>query len=288
MQLIIKKGYTMKHTQLVCILFSVSSFLCAENNGISSQFLKLLVSSEPVVEKVPDKAPIKPAIELAATAQVKKSLATSEKGLDRFFTLLTLNGRSNQKKLHRADLESFNFQYITDLKYDPICGGFPDFDESQLTKEEKRNTKKYGKLIAQEYEAPWYMLYINEQIGYGVYADDDIEEGHLIGEYTGTVIETYKAKALDMSYAWTMVPPANYSNRGDMFFIDAKKAGNFVRFINHSYYPNVKPLPVYSQGEWHMIYIAQRAIKKDEQLLVDYGAGYWTTKAFVPVELALQ
>lgn len=109
----------------------------------------------------------------------------------------------------------------------------------------------------------------------------------MIGEYTGIVIEIHKSPELDKSYAWTVSSPEYCRDQGKFFYVDAKKAGNFVRFINHSEYPNVKALTVYCQNQWHMIYIAARPIKKDEQLLVDYGAGYWHSKACKPVMLAL-
>lgn len=273
----------MKHNLFFLCLLSVSFSVSADKNN-HSQFLALLAPSEPVVEKTPEKIQSKQPIESSKMQlkEEKKAVATNP-----FFELLRVNKTQAHKKLYKSDLDSFHFKYTNQLEYAHECQGFPSFDEKNLTDAERKDAKKYGKRIAKGYEAPWYLRCIDDQIGHGAFADADIEEGQMIGEYTGIVIETSKAKKLDMSYAWTLVPPAQHTNRAETFFVDAKLAGNFVRFINHSSYPNVKPCIVYSGGAWHMIYVAAKPIKKDEQLLVDYGAGYWNVKTCKPVELSL-
>ena len=265
----------------ISLIFLCSIFqLCAESTSFSSQFLKLLAPSEPV--ETPREKPIKKQKEKPA---IKQEVIEAD-GLSPLLQLL-VNKQETQKKLYKEDLESFNFEYVNCLKFHTDCEGFPKYKEKKLNKKEKANSKKYGELIAQGHEAPWYLKFINKQVGHGAFADADIEEDALVGEYTGIIIEVTKAKELDMSYAWTLISPEHYRDQAKAFFVDAKKAGNFTRFINHSTYANVKPLTVYSDGQWHMIYVAARDIKKDEQLLVDYGAGYWTIKSCKPVEMGL-
>ena len=268
------------------LLFLCSIFPAyAESNSFSSQFLKLLVPSDSVGEKSPKKQSSSPS--KSKPEKKEPEVKVEDKNLDRLLQLLVIERKSNQKKLYRDDLETFNFEYIDHLEFDQECAGFPKIDEKKLTKVEKELAKRYAKLIAQGHEAPWYLKCINEQVGHGIFADADIEEDQMIGEYTGIIIETSRAQELDMSYAWTILSPEHYRDRGQSFFVNAKKAGNFVRFINHSSYPNIKPLTVYSDGAWHMIYIAARPIKKDEQILVNYGPGYWISKSCKPVELSL-
>lgn len=274
----------MKRSISPLILCSIS-LMHAEPSALSSQFLNLLVPSESVdqldqtVANIPKQKHEQPKPE---------SLEKNDQGIDPFLQLLVIAKNSNQKKLHRSDLESFNFKYINELEYENDDTRFPKFDEKKLNKTEKENAKKYGKRISKGYEAPWYLRYINEQIGHGAFADADIAEGEMIGEYTGIIRDGKKMNGFDMSYGWSLWSPEHYRDQKEYFHVDARKAGNFTRFINHSFYPNVKGITVYSGGEWHMVYIACRAVKKDEQLLVDYGPGYWLSKSCRPVELALE
>ena len=77
--------------------------------------------------------------------------------------------------------------------------------------------------------------YINDTIGYGLFANRTFKEGQLVGEYTGEVT---------VSYFYKKPPPGDYvlGKRGFLYnvFIDASKMGNQTRFINHSYTPNLR------------------------------------------------
>lgn len=273
----------MKRSLLLVLI--ASSQIHADQSAFSSQFLNVLVPT--------DFASVASTREKQVQAQpnsekVKKEseIKNSHQKNDHFFELLSFN-ENPQTKLYRKDLDGFNFKYISQQEYEDICDGFPPFDEKKLTKLEKDNTKRYEKLITKGYEAPWYLRYINEQIGHGAFADEDIEQWQMVGEYTGIVIEKFKSQDIDSSYSWTLLAPEFYRNETQIFYVNAKKAGNFTRFINHSSYPNVIPLFVYSSDAWHLIYIAVRPIKKDEQLLVDYGQGYWSLRTGGPIEMGL-
>ena len=50
------------------------------------------------------------------------------------------------------------------------------------------------------------------------------------------------------------------------------------RFVNHSDEPNVETKFVFQGNSWHLIYVAKKEIKTGEQLFVNYGSGYWTTR----------
>jgi SET domain-containing protein len=73
----------------------------------------------------------------------------------------------------------------------------------------------------------------------------------------------------DHSYA------SDYYVRGNLFSVDAKKAGNFSRFVNHSGNPNINVFYHNTDGIWYAVFIANTFIKKDEQLFVNYGSSYW-------------
>jgi hypothetical protein len=136
--------------------------------------------------------------------------------------------------------------------------------------------RKYGSLIAKGHLPPMSVKFINDTIGYGVFAEDDIEVDELVGEYTGYVINTNDLK--DSKYSWSY--PVKHDERGNKVAtsLDAFDAGNEMRFVNHDYQPNAVIQMVPQGGLWHAVYIANRTIKKSEQILTSYGSKYWSGK----------
>ena len=63
-----------------------------------------------------------------------------------------------------------------------------------------------------------------------------------------------------------------------------KKKGNFTRFLNHSFKPNVSSRGMVIDNLYHVIFFANKKIEKDEQLTYDYGPTYWNTRPY-PQEL---
>jgi len=107
---------------------------------------------------------------------------------------------------------------------------------------------------------------INDSIGLGVFAEEDIHIGAWIGEYTGVVSQSSddpKLNEYDMEYAV------------EGLSLRAKDAGNFTRFINHSKNENVEPQGIIYKQQLFIGIIANRNIKRGEQILYDYGSGYW-------------
>lgn len=151
-------------------------------------------------------------------------------------------------------------------------------DQDKLTAEEKAVVEKYYRLTKQQYESPWYMKFINKKVGYGIYAAADIEAGQLIAEYVGIIYDanTYLSMPRNPKYCWNLLPPLSESN-GQKFYVDALSSCNFTRIINHSYKPNVIPVPMHGPDGSRMLYVACEKILKDQQLLVNYGEGYWQT-----------
>ncbi len=146
----------------------------------------------------------------------------------------------------------------------------------QLSDAEKSVVDNYYRLLKQKYEAPWYLKYISKKVGYGIYAAADIEKGQLIGEYAGIIYDeqTYKRVPRNANYCWNLPPPSRIKN-AKYYYVDSIHYCNFTRFINHSYRPNVVPVHIFTSEGPRMLYVAARDIEKDEQILVNYGQGYW-------------
>lgn len=134
--------------------------------------------------------------------------------------------------------------------------------------------KWLGSYYSQEIETGFIpevsVEWIDEKIGYGVYARKSFAVGAFLGEYTGLVRP--RKRRLDrkndycFEYAVGMKSP---------WVIDAKECGNHTRFINHSAKPNIEPMALYSKGLMHIVFISVQPIKKGDQLFYEYGPYFW-------------
>lgn len=140
-------------------------------------------------------------------------------------------------------------------------------------------SRKYGDFIENGRMAPLYIKKINDTIGYGVFAAEDIKKDEFIGEYTGVVqIADILSDANDeldgyeTDYTWYYLDEIV---GGPDLEINGRLEGNEMRFINHGQKSNVDVEHTLHQGLWIIFFKAKRDIKKDEQLLIHYGEKYW-------------
>lgn len=191
---------------------------------------------------------------------------------------------NKNEKYYRGQWTAIGLEYVDDDIYDPNLSdealALRAIDQNKLTAYEKDVVNNYYRLVKQYYESPWYMKFISKKVGYGIFAAADIEQGQLIGEYTGVIYDEECAKNQshrDSRYSWNIQPPS-YLQDGLRFYVDAHISCNFARMINHSYEPNVMPVTMHGPDGSRMLYVACKKIKKDEQLLVNYGEGYWSQR----------
>jgi uncharacterized protein len=119
---------------------------------------------------------------------------------------------------------------------------------------------------------PVYIKYIDQIKGYGLFALKDLKKDTYIGEYTGEVRKYKRGKDNKNSYCFEY--KIGDSSRPHLT-IDAKYMGNFVRFINHSYLPNLSTFAAYSGCIIHIIMKTNKFVAKDCELTYDYGPKYW-------------
>ena len=114
---------------------------------------------------------------------------------------------------------------------------------------------------------------IDEEVGYGLFAEERLEIGNYVGEYTGIVrkndIRRYLEPLNNYCYEYPVA-----DSLGRSFVIDATE-GNLTRFINHSFAPNLRPVHVYYGGFYHLIFLAITDIEVGAQLFYNYGKNYW-------------
>lgn len=112
---------------------------------------------------------------------------------------------------------------------------------------------------------------VSKSVGFGVFAKSKISKGVMIGEYTG-ILRSKGGSDANNDYLFA-------TRYGRSFSLDARDAGNEIRFVNHSHlHANAVFLSVFHGGLWHVIIIADREIQAGEQILFDYGYEYWSTR----------
>lgn len=154
-----------------------------------------------------------------------------------------------------------------------------------------------------------------ESMGLGLFALRAIGKGEFIGEYTGIVRETSAEPIPDspglpgldgapypdaivgvasgMPFARYdsdsgLVPPVPAPGAGSEYAwnypdcfpnveleLDGGPAGNELRFVNHSFHPNLAVEHTVVDGRWAVFYLAERDIEERGQLFVNYGDEYW-------------
>jgi SET domain-containing protein len=107
-----------------------------------------------------------------------------------------------------------------------------------------------------------------------------ITPGTIIGEYSGTIVKVTPIatnESIDNTYF------APYSTvevpSSEMFVINAKKAGNPTRFINHSDdNSNAVWVPVFDGEKFRLIIVAIKTIAEGKQILLKYRLSYWLNR----------
>ncbi|HEX2583119.1 MAG TPA: SET domain-containing protein-lysine N-methyltransferase [Chlamydiales bacterium] len=144
---------------------------------------------------------------------------------------------------------------------------------SQPSEEAVKLGTQFIELIKAAYIPDVSVRWVGENVGYGLFAEEVIETGNYVGEYTGQVrendIRRYLEPLNNYCYEYPVVDSV-----GRSFVIDANQ-GNLTRFINHSFTPNLRPVHVYYAGFYHLIFLAVQKIEIGTQLLFNYGKNYW-------------
>lgn len=181
------------------------------------------------------------------------------------------------KKIDPKNMHCFGLRYLDCLEYSVPQENLGDAIEKNPNP--RFDPQVYVESISNHYQAPVYIAFIGDDVGHGVFAEENIKKGQMIGEYTGIVKPVnFSNRVEDFDYAWGFPHPTKY-------VIDSKDAGNFTRFVNHSNHPNVEMMYVPIDNKWHLIYVANQDIKKDQQLLADYGRPYWRGRGIRPYHL---
>jgi hypothetical protein len=116
------------------------------------------------------------------------------------------------------------------------------------------------------------IAWIDAEVGYGVWTNREIPANTFIGEYTGLLRRRRFWRRWENLYCFDYTIG---ERRSSSFVIDAQDDGNHIRFINHSFSPNLEPISVYYGEMIRVIVHAKKSIPAGTQLVYDYGEEYW-------------
>jgi uncharacterized protein len=132
--------------------------------------------------------------------------------------------------------------------------------------------QKFAPKIGASYIPQVSIQWRGEAIGYGLFAEENLEAGSYVGEYTGVVRKNDRRYFEPLNHYCFEYPVPDEIGRSHV--IDAT-SGHLTRFINHSYKPNLKQIHVFFDGFYHLIFLAVNSIEKGTELTFNYGPNYW-------------
>uniref|UniRef100_A0A914IBY1 SET domain-containing protein n=1 Tax=Globodera rostochiensis TaxID=31243 RepID=A0A914IBY1_GLORO len=123
------------------------------------------------------------------------------------------------------------------------------------------------------------VFYKNPELEWSLQTLEDIEAGMPLFEYTG-VLSKVEPKDPD-DYV------VGFEHDGQKYLVDAFRKGNLARFVNHSCRPNCRAVLSHVDGTEQqqqkripsIVIYTLRHIYACEELVMDYGEGWWLAKA---------
>jgi len=113
------------------------------------------------------------------------------------------------------------------------------------------------------------LRWVDEKMGWGVFAEQEFQAYEYIAEYAGLV---RKRKREDSKNSYCFEYPMGEHSP---YIIDAQDMGGISRYVNHSDQPNLSSLSIHVEGIHHIILHTIKKITKGCQLCYDYGPTYW-------------
>ena len=175
--------------------------------------------------------------------------------------------------------EKLNFKFLPHIVFESLkekrdirARGLKKLANNEISQEALDLGNRFISNIDASYISNVSVRWINKEVEYGLFAEEDLDIGSYVGEYTGVVRKNdrrYSEPLNNYSYKYPVL-----DDNGRNFVIDATQ-GHLTRFINHSYAPNLKPIHVFHDGFFHLIFLVIQPIKKGSQLFYNYGSTYW-------------
>ncbi|HEX2583400.1 MAG TPA: SET domain-containing protein-lysine N-methyltransferase [Chlamydiales bacterium] len=115
------------------------------------------------------------------------------------------------------------------------------------------------------------LRWIDDEMGWGVFAEKEFDPMTFIAEYSGLVRRRRRGDDQNSYCFEYLIMPEEETD----YLIDAQDQGGISRYINHSSSPNLSSSMISCNGVSHIILYTNKCIKTGEQLFYDYGPTYW-------------
>ncbi len=127
---------------------------------------------------------------------------------------------------------------------------------------------------------------IDDRVGFGAFANKEIKQGTIIGEYIGKIVTWEHLDKEDPDCSYSFECEGNGEDAYQAFAIDGCETGNFTRFFNHGTCKNrnLRAVHYFNESGPHIIFETTRKIRAGEELRFNYGKKYWTIKEIDPVQ----
>lgn len=200
----------------------------------------------------------------------------------------SLQGKIAYEKKGRGGVISLpDFEKISGALFIPDLD-FSDGDVFETVKAKIKKLQTKGELSRQQvwlgsyfqreiesnFIPPVSIRWIDDEIGWGVFAERDFSKMDFIAEYSGLVRKGNRAdKTNGYCFEYLYAPGVP-----SPFTIDAQDQSGIARFINHSANPNLDGSIATFGGISHVVLFAKGPIAKGTQLTYDYGPAYWSKR----------
>ena len=183
--------------------------------------------------------------------------------------LLTLS--ELEEKLSYRHVPLIQFENLAD-EQEIYLKGLEQEKRGEVSAQALELGERYHSLISSSYLSPASVRWVHEAVGYGLFAEETIEKGAYVGEYTGIVRKNDRRYFEPLNNYCYEYPVQDEIGRN--YVIDASQ-GCLTRFINHSFHPNLEPCYAYWKGYYHLIFLSLCKVEIGEQLSYNYGESYW-------------
>jgi hypothetical protein len=123
--------------------------------------------------------------------------------------------------------------------------------------------------------------WIDDALGYGLFANSDLPVGTFVGEFTGELRQLSHWRPQYNAYCFHY-PTSCFS--WNYMVIDAAVRGNETRFINHSDTPNLQPHWLCNQSLLHLVFFTNQPVLAGMQLTYNYGQDFWRHRQKIAIQ----
>ncbi|MEX1013008.1 MAG: SET domain-containing protein-lysine N-methyltransferase [Waddliaceae bacterium] len=193
------------------------------------------------------------------------------------FELAHFLGALPKKKREIEGVSYFSHpRFLNYAQFQHVIAKSPWFIRKTFLGDEMRALAiKYQAELKEGWIANVEVKWISEDLGFGLFAGEDLPKQAYIGEYTGHVQKYNPYQQINTAYC-IAYPKMPWTLQG--YLINAEKGGNETRFINHNHEPNLEVTAVCDRGLMRTVFFANQTVHKGEQLTFDYGNDYWRNR----------